>query len=140
MRALLISLTFLLSACGRDDPAASQTAEAVSEGSPETYASFAGSGRDRLCVGGPNAAAAVMSYGDGDNNCLVRGRIEGGALIPNGDESCRIPVKETGDSIAIGTPASCAYYCGPGATLAGKTFSRMDKPEPVTDIAGDPLC
>lgn len=83
----------------------------------------------------------MISYGEGDSNCLMRGRIEGGALIPNGDQSCRIPLTLEGGKITIGTPpASCAYYCGPGASLAGKTFTRMAKPEPLTDIAGDPLC
>ena len=140
MRALLITLTFLLSACGGGEGTTNES-EASLPTASTAYASFAGVGRDRLCVGGPNAAAAVVSYGQGDNNCLVRGRIEGGALIPNGDESCRIPVTESGDTMAIGTPpASCAYYCGRGANLAGKTFTRMAKPEPLSDIAGDPLC
>ena len=141
MRALTISLTLLLAACGGSDQAANERAAAPLETSAATTASYAGSGRDRLCLGGPNSAAAVISYGAGDNNCLVRGRIEGGALIPNGDDSCRIPVTESGGTITLGTPPpSCAYYCGPGASLAGKAFTRMAAPEPVTDIAGDPLC
>lgn len=140
MRALVFSLTLLLAACDGGDQLANNVVAGPEE-RPATYASFAGAGRDRLCIGGPDAAAAVVSYGEGDNNCLVRGRIEGGALIPNGDDSCRIPLAEEAGKITLGTPAaSCAFYCGPGASLAGKTFTRMAKPEAVNDNAGDPLC
>ena len=140
MRVLVFSLTLLLAACGSGEQAANE-AIASPEAGAAANASFAGAGRDRLCIAASNAAAAVVSYGEGDNSCLVRGQIESGALIPHGDESCRIPVTKAGDKLTFGTPpATCAFYCGPGASLAGKTFTRMAKAEPVSDIAGDPLC
>ena len=134
----------LFTAACSQDPQASPSENASSteaSATPAQYASYAGARRDRLCLGGPNADAAVVSHGAGDASCLARGRIENGALIPTGDESCRIPIDQQGDRITIGTPpANCSYYCGPGASLAGKTFTRMEKAEQVNDIAGDPLC
>jgi len=136
-----LALGTLVSGCGREEPRqeAGQAAPASSTGD---YATFAGIGRDRLCLSGPNADAAVLVFGEGDRNCLVRGRLEGGVLVPNGDTACRIPVTRQSDSqVVIGTPPpSCAYYCGPGASLAGKTFNRTAKPEPLSDIGGDALC
>ena len=62
-------------------------------------------------------------------------------LIPRGEGDCRIPFNASGNEVRIGVvPASCAYYCGPGVTLAGKSFSKDGAPQPVTDFAGDSLC
>ena len=141
MRRPLILSLLLLAACRNAAPEGNQAEAEPAAPRPQAFVSYAGSGRDRLCIGGPNADAGVVAYGEGDSNCLVRGRIENGALIPNGDQGCRLPVSEDGDRMTFGPlPESCAYYCGPGASLAGKTFTRMEKPEPASDLAGDPLC
>jgi hypothetical protein len=62
-------------------------------------------------------------------------------IAPDGDESCRIAVAKGNGRVRLGpvTP-QCAYYCGPKASYAGKTFVQQAKPTPVTDVAGDPLC
>lgn len=108
---------------------------------------YAGEGRNLLCVAGGGAAqrAGVIVYGPGDNNCSVSGRIQqasgGMMLIPSGDADCRILIALEGDGVRIGfMPAACAYYCGSGATLDGAVFANPENADPVSDLAGDPLC
>jgi len=78
----------------------------------------------------------------GDPNCSFRGAISNPQSIrPDGDATCAILFNRDGDTVTLLTgDKSCAYYCGPGASLEGRTFTRMAKPEPVTDLARDPLC
>ena len=106
-----------------------------------------GTGRDALCVAGEGAAmrGGFIAFGAGDSNCSASGRIDaaGGALalIPAGDAECRIPLKVEGGRILLGQAgASCAYYCGPGASLAGKSFAAAASNKPATDFGGSPLC
>ena len=108
---------------------------------------FAGGGRDRLCIAGEagNYRAGVIAFGEGNVNCSASGRVvsEDGqfALVPRGEGACRIPLAIEGNVIRIGeVPAACAYYCGPGAQLSGKTYNRADMGAAVVDLAGDPLC
>ena len=104
---------------------------------------YAGEGRDRLCLVGERGG--LITYGDGDANCSARGRIERTGerllLIPDGDPDCRIEASLTGDRLTLGARTdACAYYCGPGADFAGKSFSRDGTASPAVDFAGDPLC
>ena len=108
---------------------------------------FAGDGRDRLCIVGEPGAyqAGLITFGVGDNNCSAAGRLEvagsGWALVPRGEGDCRIPLEVKDNVVRIGQPsASCDYYCGPGAKLAGKSYNRSDMGAKVTDLAGEPLC
>jgi len=108
---------------------------------------FAGEGRDRLCISGEAASlrAGLIAYGAGDANCSAAGRLErsgdGWALVPRGEGECRIPLTIQGHVVRVGQPpAACAYYCGPGAQLAGKSYSRADMGAKAVDFAGDPLC
>jgi hypothetical protein len=108
---------------------------------------FAGSGRDRLCLAGQpgNYRAGLIAFGDGDANCSASGRIELRAgqpiLIPRGEGTCQIPLVIEGNSVRIGdTPPACAYYCGPGASMGGKNYNRTDTGAAAVDLAGDPLC
>ena len=126
----------LLAACSQE-PAAPEIATG----------SYAGEGRNRLCIAGDETArrAGVIAYGSGDSNCSASGRVEqvpgGLILVPRGEGDCRIPLIVEGNAVRVGSmPAACSYYCGPGATLSGISFTRLDKAEPVTDLAGDPLC
>ena len=109
--------------------------------------SFSGGGRDRLCIahieGG--VRAGIITYGAGDSNCSVAGtlaRAEAGwQLTPQGEGACKIALSINGDAVGVtSVPASCAYYCAPGATLTGKTFKRDAKPGIVSDFGGEPLC
>jgi hypothetical protein len=108
---------------------------------------FVGEGRDRLCIAGEPGSyrAGLIAYGKGDTNCTASGSVDaqGGqmALVPRGETSCRIPLTVDGNSVRIGeAPAACSYYCGPGASLSGKAYSRSDTGSKAVDLAGDPLC
>ena len=135
MRSILI-LAPLLSACSQE---AAQPSLATG--------TFAGEGRDRLCIAGKPGAyrAGLIAYGEGNANCSAAGRLkQSGAkwvLVPRGEGDCRIPLEVDGNSARIGQPpAACSYYCGPGASLAGKSYNRADMGAKATDFAGDPLC
>ena len=112
-----------------------------------TTGTFAGDGRDRLCIAGEVGSyrAGLIAYGEGDVNCSASGRIASQdgklTLVPRGEGSCRIPLTIEGNSVRIGeVPAACSYYCGPGAAMAGKTYNRADMWAAAVDLAGDPLC
>jgi hypothetical protein len=133
---MFLALALLLTACSK------QPAEPGLTGG-----TFAGEGRDRLCIAGEAGAfrAGLIAYGPGDVNCAASGSLQrvgqGWALIPKGEGGCRIPLVIDGNSVRIGQqPGACDYYCGPHASLTGKSFSRLGKAEIVTDLAGDPLC
>ena len=103
---------------------------------------FEGQGRNRLCLAAEGERAGIITYAaGGDSNCSVRGRLSGGAIAPDGDELCRIPVVRSDGKISLGEAGpECAYYCAPSASLAGKTFVRMENGSGAVDLAGDPLC
>jgi hypothetical protein len=129
-------LSLLLAACSQQ-PA----------GPGLTPGTFAGEGRDRLCVAGQAGSlrAGLIAYGQGDVNCSAAGSLQqagqGWVLVPRGEGECRIPLAVEGNSIRIGqVSAACSYYCGPGASMAGKTFNRADMGAKAVDLAGDPLC
>jgi hypothetical protein len=133
---LIFALTLLLAACS-EQPAEPDLAGGA----------FAGVGRDRLCIAGEKGAlrAGLIAYGTGDVNCSASGSLEpagqGWVLVPKGEGDCRIPLEIKGDSVNVGQPpVACAYYCGPGATMAGEAFARSDSASKAVDLAGDPLC
>jgi hypothetical protein len=108
---------------------------------------YAGQGHGRLCIAGEpgNYRGGLIAFGPGDINCSASGRVtaEGGqfVLIPRGEGECRIPLLITGNVVRIGQPpVACAYYCGPGAAMAGRTYNRADMGAKAVDLAGDPLC
>ncbi|WP_294123376.1 hypothetical protein [Sphingomonas sp.] len=112
-----------------------------------TGGTFAGAGRDRLCIAGEAGAprAGFIAYGEGDVNCSAAGRLQrsgqGWVLVPKGEGDCHIPLEIAENSARIGQPpAACSYYCGPGTKLAGKTFNRADAATKAVDLAGDSLC
>ena len=136
MRRLLL-LPLLLSACSQQP----EPAPSVATGT------FAGEGRDRLCIAGEPGSyrGGVTAFGAGDINCSASGKIEMQAgqffLVPRGEGDCRIPMTIEGNIVRIGdVPAACSYYCGPGASLAGRTFNRAEMGSKAVDLAGDPLC
>ena len=132
----ILPLALLLAACSQ------QPAEPTL-----TAGTYAGQGRERLCIAGEpgNYRGGLIAFGEGDVNCSASGRIEGEAntfaLVPRGEGPCRIPLTIEGNTVRIGeVPAACSYYCGPGASMAGKAYNRVDMGAKAVDLAGDPLC
>ena len=132
----ILPLALLLAACS-NPPAEPSLATGT----------FAGQGRDRLCIAGEpgNYRGGLIAFGSGDVNCSASGRIESRAgqfaLVPRGEGDCRIPLAIEGNGVRIGqVPEACAYYCGPGSTMTGKTYNRSDMGSKATDLAGDALC
>ena len=86
--------------------------------------------RGRSCSG---AGAAVREGG------LLR-------LTMTGDEPCEIEAAIADGRVAFpaATPPGCAYYCGPGAVLAGARFDKVGGTAQdamrARDLVGDPLC
>ena len=127
----------LLAACSQgQEPAAS-----IATGT------FAGEGRDKLCIAGNPGSyrAGLITYAAGDVNCSASGQIEAQngnvTFIPRGEGACRISLSIEGNTVRIGeVPVACSYYCGPGAAMAGKSFSRAEASATAADMAGDPLC
>jgi hypothetical protein len=132
----ILCLALLLAACSQQPPEPSLT-----------IGTFSGVGRDRLCIAGEpgNYRGGLIAFGSGDANCSASGRIERQdsqfALVPRGEGACRIPLTIEGNVVRVGqVPEACSYYCGPGASLAGKSYNRSDMGSNATDLAGDPLC
>lgn len=118
----------------------------VPEGLPT--GTFAGAGKDRLCVAGEGEdlrGGLIVYAADGASNCSLSGKLAGAGdrwtLTPRGEGDCRVGLTLAGDRLKIaGLPASCAYYCGPGARLTGKSFTRAANATPAVDMAGEALC
>ena len=143
MRCILLAFVLIVTACAQEEPPPPQAAADLAPGI------FVGGERDALCIGGSGEAqrAGFVVYGAGNANCAVSGRIEQArrrlGAGPGG--RCRLPHSahaSQGDRSRSGrAPAACAYYCGPGASLAGKVVRPSgERARPVTDLAGDPLC
>ncbi len=140
MRRPLVMLLFTLASCAKS-PAPLEQRPGPRLGT------YAGAGRDRLCVDrrGQGLRAGVVAYAKDDTNCSASGALvpaQGGwQLIPSGEGACRIALAMARDWLTItSVPATCAYYCAPGASLQGKRFSLAPGGAPATDVAGDPLC
>lgn len=136
MRFIMPVLSFALAAC---------SASAPSGPAPGT---FAGVGKDRVCIageGGELRAGLIAYAADGAANCSLAGKLESRddqlTLTPKGEGACQLALTLAGDKVTIGNvSASCSYYCGPGATITGKSFARDGKATPAVDLAGDALC
>jgi len=127
----------LLAACSQGQ----ESAQSMATGN------FAGEGRDRFCIAGEpgNYRGGLIAFASGDVNCSASGRIEMQGtqvtLVPRGEGGCRIPISIEGNAVRIGeVPGACSYYCGPGATMAGKSFNRANAGATAADLAGEPLC
>jgi hypothetical protein len=137
MRIVLIAAAVALAACSKPQPAAP----------PAIAGTYAGVGRDALCfatAGGATRAGFII-YGPDRANCSVSGRLDkagaGWTLRPTGDGECRIAVRFTNGKVTLGPQsAACAYYCGPGATFDGKSFTLSPSAPAASDVAGDALC
>jgi hypothetical protein len=156
-RALILPL--VLAGCGTGEPGNQVGAEGAQKQAVQTaeltglYEGGSGSRRDRMCIvdrATGDSRFGIVTWGEDDRNCSGIGQAvrEGGTLrlTMAGDEQCAIEA-----AIAEGTvtlpdtiPAGCAYYCGPGASLAGVAFEKTggtaEDAMRATDLVGDPLC
>lgn len=136
-----ILVALLLTACSKEAPPPAPSLQI-----PPGY--FASGERDALCVMGIGKMqrAGFVSYGADDANCSATGKIvrTNGewALQPSGDAECRIALAVTKNGITLGrASAACSYYCAPGVSFAGKSFTRLPASmKAPSDLAGDPLC
>lgn len=154
-RAALI-LVLALAACDTDATDAPDGGEAPVQ-TTELTGVYQGRGqgdqRSRMCM--ISHALGIASFG------LVTTRPDGGAcsgageavrrgevlqLVMGGDEECVVEARITGTRVTFPADVAegCAYYCSPGATLAGETFEKTDGTAEAAmrplDLAGDPLC
>lgn len=136
-------IVLALAACRAEEPAPGANQQQRAAYATITYA---GEGRDRLCLSRePGGVAAFVTYAaSGNANCSIRGTWtdgEGAAIRPNGDERCTIRIDSEGNAVTLldGGPA-CAYYCGPNASFAGRSFTEKADAGRAVDLAGDPLC
>ena len=137
-----LPIFFLLLACSEQSSQPPDQPEAVATGV------FAGKGRDRLCIANEASGShvGIVTYGDGDNSCTLKGNVtqaEHGMLVEAmGDPACKLLVESNGETLIsrVPDPKACEYYCGPGATMADRSFRRDSSASPAVDFAGDPLC
>ena len=107
-----------------------------------------GQGRDRMCVAnrGGTWQVGVIAYGEGNNNCSMRAAVKqaehGMVVQAMGDRDCEFLIESDGKTARFPArlPDACDYYCGPTATLSGKSFTSSPTASPAVDFAGDPLC
>lgn len=117
------------------------------------YESGAGPRRNQLCMverDGATRFGLIAWARQGDNSCTGKGRAtrdgERLSLATQGDDSCIIEARIEGGSITLPEtlPQGCAYYCGPGAQMAGTRFERTGEGDGaarrVVDLVGDALC
>jgi hypothetical protein len=164
MRCLCLGLFLLAAGCGgAGDRSAGEGVEpaevsgnAVSPVQIETltglYEGGAAPAASQLCIlegqGGQARFGLVARTARG--SCSGAGDAVRGpgrlTLVMSGDSACRI---EAGvDDLRVVFPptvqAGCAYYCAPGATMAGavldKTGGTRDDAMRARDLVGDPLC
>jgi hypothetical protein len=139
MRVVFLPI-LLLAACSTESETETEA--------PSRIGIHAGPGRDRMCIARSGEAwrVGIVTYGEGDNNCTFRGKVvvaEHGMLVEAlGDPDCRLLIEKEGETSRIGvpTPEACEYYCGPSATLSGRSFTHAPNASPAIDFAGDPLC
>lgn len=108
--------------------------------------------RSRLCIiSQPSGAGTFGIVVQGANgSCSGAGQaVRSNALLRltmSGDEQCAIEARMEGPQVTFPSAlaAGCAYYCAPGASLAGtrleKTGGTRQDAMRATDLAGDPLC
>nr|WP_294169010.1 hypothetical protein [uncultured Sphingomonas sp.] len=141
---LFLVSALLLTACREQEaPAANQSS--VPAAAASGLRTYAGQGRDRLCLDERANRAGLITYGQGDANCSLTGTLqlagERLTIAPDGDESCRVAATLAGGQVTLGPRMpECAYYCGPTADYSGRSFQMGGGGGPITDLGGDPLC
>ena len=164
MRWLCLGLCLLAGACGgAGDRSAGEAVEVV-EPAPEAapavqtatltglYEGEAAASGHRLCIvegpGGQARFGLVVTGAAGNCSGTGRASAQAGQLTLDmaGDSACRI-VAGIDDGRVVFPPTvqgGCAYYCAPGATMAGALFDKTggarEDAMRAQDLVGDPLC
>lgn len=160
-RLLCLGLVLLMAGCGRSgDRDAGKTVEPVGTPEPQVqtatitglYESGSEAQRSQLCIleDGAGAARFGLVLRTAAGSCSGAGTAERRenvlGLVMAGDSAC--PIEAAIDGVRVDFPASlpagCAYYCAPGASMAGarldKTGGTRDDAMRARDLVGDPLC
>lgn len=143
-------MILLLAACGgteAEDPVGTDEITGLYLGEGE------GKQQDRVCmveVPSGTVRFGIVTLEPDRAACSGIGRVEqtgtGVRLIMVGEQDCavRASVAGTWVSLTASVPEGCSYYCGPGATLAGKSFEKTDDSlegaMSADDLVGNPLC
>ena len=158
MKAAVLLLIPLVAACGsgdRNETAARDSREPVQLADLTGLYEARGGGEQsaRMCM--VSAQSGETSFGivtetPGGASCGGAGKAvrEGDVLrlTMGGDEACVIEAQIAGTQVTLPSSLAegCAYYCGPGATLAGTVFEKIggtaEDAMRALDLAGDPLC
>ena len=102
----------------------------------------------RLCI--VDSRFGLVIRGAGADNCSGSGRVAREAdsirFTMQGDSACSFVARTSGRSLVFpaAVPASCGYYCGPGAALTGVRLMQVGvgraQAMKTKDLAGGPLC
>lgn len=158
MKAPILLLIPLLAGCGRGD--GDETAGRDSRDPVQTgdliglyEARAQGKQRGQMCmVPGPTGATsfAIVTETPDRGSCSGAGEAVRDAslvrLTMAGDEECVIEARIAGTQVTLPArlPNGCAYYCAPGATLAGAVFEKTggtaEDAMRAVDLVGEPLC
>ena len=118
------------------------------------YESGAGPRHAQLCMvqrDGSPTGFGLVTWGTGDANCSGSGvAVRDGARLQlqlDGDQNCTLEARIEGGRVTMPgeVPEACQrYYCGPGARLTGVQFDKTGGTEAdaarARDLVGDPLC
>lgn len=158
MKQAMLLLIPLLTGCARsdgDERAGRESGEQVQTAQLTGLYEARGEGGKsaRMCmISDPSGTAsfAIVTETPGAGSCGGAGQAvrEAGLLrlTMAGDEKCVIEALVEDRQVAFppNLAEGCAYYCAPGATLAGADFEKTGGTAQdamrATDLAGDPLC
>lgn len=158
MKRAILLLIPLLAGCGRgdgDETAGRDSREPVQTADLTGLYEAGGEGgqRARMCmISDPSGAAsfAIVTETPDGGSCGGAGEaVRKGNMLRltmAGDEQCVIDAQTGGTQVTLprSLAEGCAYYCAPGASLAGAVFEKTGGTAKdamrATDLAGDPLC
>lgn len=159
MRPAILFPLLLLTSCGggEGNETAGSDSRGVAVQTADLTGLYEGQGEgerlNRICMISRSSGAVsfgIVTWKSGSGTCSGAGEVtrrgEVLRLAMSGGEECVIEARMTSTQIAFAPslPETCAYYCGPGATLAGETFEKTggtaEAAMRATDLVGDPLC
>lgn len=157
-----LSLAFCLAACGQGDGNAGRAGQSGRPQSPPrgpvqtaTLTGLYESGGARpsqVCIveQGGGARFGLVTWQGARSGCSGAGaavrRGDALRLTMDGESACAIETRIQAGAVTFpaALPRGCAYYCAPGAPLAGLAFAKVGGTREdalrARDLVGDPLC